>query len=82
MLRIVANLKKRTLKRQLSQPARRIAISLSAEELREVEALAQRYSMKDAALCAYFVRFYLSNFGDQALQPLRTRASSRTASGE
>ncbi len=43
---------------------RRIAISLTDDEQRTVEIVAKRFAMKDAAFCAYCVKYYLSHFGD------------------
>jgi hypothetical protein len=45
---------------------RRIAISLTDEELKHVEEVAKRFAMKDAAFCGYCVKFYLSHFGGDA----------------
>lgn len=51
---------------------RRVAISLTKAELKQVEERAKRFSMTDAAFCAHCVKFYLSHYAeDAALRPLK-----------
>ena len=55
-----------------SSPKRRIAISLTESELKQVEERAKKFSMDDARFCAYCVKFYLTEFGEEAaLRPLK-----------
>ncbi len=50
---------------------KRIAISLTPEELKKVDEVAERFSMKAATFCGHCVKFYLTHHGDEAtLKPL------------